>query len=96
VEGIHLFAAIGCEGYVDRRPRAIGRGDGEVVGLFEPERDLSRTLRPRADLAEAQRQQRACIELAAAVEVAHADGQMVDHHTASRHTRQCSAGGESA
>jgi hypothetical protein len=86
VEGIYLLAAIGGERHVHRRARSVPSRDREVVGFLEPELDLVELGQP-PDLCEPERQQRAHIELAAAIQIADADRDVIDHHSAAGHTR---------
>ncbi len=86
VEGIDLLATVGGEGHVDGRARPVSDRDREVLGLLETELDLFE-LGEGPDLGEPERQQRARIELAAAVQIADADRDVIDHHAAAGHTR---------
>ena len=93
VEGIDLLTAIGGEGHVHRRARSVPGRDREVVGLLEPELDLVELGR-RSDLREPERQERTLVELAAAIQVADADRDVIDHNAAAGHTRTLIGGVE--
>ena len=87
MEGVDLVASICRKRHVDRRASSVCDRNGEVTRLLKPERNRGGAFPPRTDLGKPERGERTTVEVAAPSEIADADADMVNHHTAPRHVQ---------